>query len=309
MAKRPREMPALVSQRSGVSMLAPHDVVPIRQENAKTVPIVLRELDKLGYSAARAHLKQRGEDAFSQMAGPDGRAVSAAKFANHASQNWGWCQLTARAAFSAVDLDQSGAIASHEYLLLLAAMVYYGTAVEDHANPTLRDVRARTLFVLYHIKHEADPADIASGWLPEPFDITLGLEARTALLRDLCAADSHVEPTLEALDWHMPDDADNERALTYAQFRQAASSKFGPLNLSMSDARVVKAVPFVDSSPRLVLDPRAMQSAREKPPREFTAEMQSALDSRPPPIPMPPVVAPAHSLVIGPRELHPHAAG
>ena len=286
-------------QRSGSSMLAPHESQPVRVENAATAPIVLKELDKLGYGGDRANLKARGEAAFRQMHGSGGGAISASVFANHAAQQWGWDQLTALAAFAACDLDHSGAMALHEYLLLLAATVHFGKSTVDQSSATLADVRARTLFTLYHMLHEADQADLAAGCLPEPFEITLGLEARTALLRDLCAADSHVRPTLEALEWHAPSDG-SERELTFQQFRHDATNLFGKHHVSLVDARVLQPKPHVTSTTRLVLDPRAMQSARDKGRRQFTAQKQDVLDA----LPQPPMLAPAHSLVIGPRAVN-----
>ena len=209
-------------------MLPPLEVQPAGVENVATRPIVERELRKLGYfSEERAFLRERGEQSFWQLlSGSSNESVSAAVFANHASQLWGWDQLTAKAAFCACDLDNSGGIACHEYLLLLASIVHYGTSPLDLTNTTLADVRGRTMFTYYHMKHEASSADLAAGWLPEPFDITLGLSARTALLRDLCAADSHVVPMLRALQWDTPESDDDGRPLTYAQFRHDAAAKF-----------------------------------------------------------------------------------
>ena len=55
-------------------------------------------------------------------------------------------------------------VACHEYLLLCAAFVHYdGGAAADRANATLNEVRARTLFVYYHMRYEADASDLAAG--------------------------------------------------------------------------------------------------------------------------------------------------
>ena len=150
-------IPTMAREKSAVSMLAPHAVQPVRAENDATAPIVLKELDKLGYSSDRAELKAKGEAAFSRMLGSSDGAVSAAVFTNHAAAEWGWDQTTSLAAFSACDLDQSGAIGRHEYLLLLAATVHFGTEA-DHANHTLADVRARCIFMRYHMLYDADPS-------------------------------------------------------------------------------------------------------------------------------------------------------
>ena len=230
-----------------------------------------------------ADLKTRGDQAFVQIASSGGR-VTEPVFINHASQHWGWSPHISRAAFRACDLDRSGALGRHEYLLLLAALVHYGEGNPPLHSATLTDLRIRTTFMVYHIRYEASAEELAAGCLPDAFDVTLSAAARRAIVRDLCCGDTHVDATLEALrshgaQWH---DGPDVRPLTFDQFKKALPT-LASLRLSASDslgALLRGHSSGINSSsaelPRLVLDYKSMQRPRN--PRKRPWPLDAAPD-------------------------------
>ena len=136
-----------------VSALAPHVATIPGPENEAATSIAQRELSRLGfYSATRAELQARGEAAFTQMTG-SGDHVTESVFKHHAMNHWGWPQLMAMAAFRACDLDMSGALGPHEFLLLLAALRHHGEGEPPLASGTLNELRMRTILLAHHMEH------------------------------------------------------------------------------------------------------------------------------------------------------------
>ena len=141
--------------------LAPHEVSEPNPENEATASIAQKELKRLGYDGPRAALLVQGDRAFAEMAG-GARRVTQALFINHATQHWGWDALTALAAFKACDLDKSGALGRHEYLLLRAALVHHGA--HGHRSKLRGGVCGGTwLRVAHHVGRTVVRFDSAGG--------------------------------------------------------------------------------------------------------------------------------------------------
>ena len=199
----------------------------------------------------RAEEKARVEREFAELAGGT-NALGPREFGAFATQSWGLDARLASAAFHACDVDGSGALNRHEYLLLWAALVQFDPA-RDNACLPLVELRYRAAFLRYH-------AGIKVGASPPAAELdSLELDAaeRREMVRDLCAGQCHVDAVLKALAW--PDD-DSRGKMSFAQFKSAVDShQLAAHGLHLRDLLRFPST-HGGEPPRLVIDPKAVAS-------------------------------------------------
>ena len=148
---------------------------------------------------------------------------------------------------------------------LLAALIHYGEGDPPLTSATLKDLRVRTLLMWYHLSHEADPGDVATRALPEPFELTLGADARRAIVHDLCSGAVHVGSVVKALGWQ---ESESASPLTYEALKQLSSAGgvLSALHLSISDLFASPAASATARrTHRLVLDSKSLPKPRMNP--------------------------------------------
>ncbi|KAJ8602820.1 hypothetical protein CTAYLR_002607 [Chrysophaeum taylorii] len=187
-----------------------------------------------GFKDARAGEYEDMKREFLRVA-PNSKMNEAAFVAHVKLQHhWGLDDATARAAFRACDVDQSGLLNTHEYALLRGALGPSFDRSRDAGTP-LEELRLRTVFT----KYAGDPG------------ARMNAAQRRLLVRDLAGGARHVAETIEALLWPS-DDAEGQMGcaewISAARSGRLEKAKLDPLCLDHQDG----------PSPRLVLDPRCV---------------------------------------------------
>eukprot|EP00041_Stephanoeca_diplocostata_P011711 m.193681 g.193681 ORF g.193681 m.193681 type:complete len:676 (+) comp18639_c0_seq1:160-2187(+) len=128
-------------------------------------------LVELGFYHARKEIKKSSDAEFAQIAGDVGGSLSPEVFEAAAYQRWGTDRPIARAMFEAADVDHSGRLNRHEYLLLTEAFF------SETKHNALYEIRARAIFFNYAAG--GDGNRIARSQIEE-------------WVRDMCVSESHV---------------------------------------------------------------------------------------------------------------------
>ena len=107
-------------------------ITPERRASQRTSERqVLSELGYYTVGDPRDTLRQQALQAFSEMAGGVEGVLRREAFIETAAHRWGLSARRACAAFDACDVDSSGGLNRHEYLLMLASFVHYESARDD----------------------------------------------------------------------------------------------------------------------------------------------------------------------------------
>ena len=135
----------MAGRRGPDDALAPHQptITPERGVCQRTNERQI--LSELGYYTVdnpREKLRQQALQAFAEVVGGVDGVLRREAFIETAAHRWGLSARKACAAFDACDVDNSGALNRHEYLLMLASFVHYDPHY-DQSNAGVSQLRQR----------------------------------------------------------------------------------------------------------------------------------------------------------------------
>mmetsp|Transcript_5412 Transcript_5412/g.16377 ORF Transcript_5412/g.16377 Transcript_5412/m.16377 type:complete len:677 (+) Transcript_5412:71-2101(+) len=171
--------------------------------------------------------------------------ITMPQLVGHVSRFLGMDPADARAAFQACDIDESGMLNVHEYVILREALTSGGggdPCGHDEWAAVRTELQARALFFRYSTDGAA-----------------LTATNRAQLVRRLAAGEHHVSALLvDHLEWNQAADNDDRGPLTLARFVDEVAPGLGrDAALSVDDFVTGSAGPALHGPP-VVLDPRCL---------------------------------------------------